>query len=159
MMDSLSHIDEHGEARMVDVTGKSSTERFARAAGFIRMQLATLVAIRGHTLSKGEVLTIARVAGIMAAKRTAELVPLCHQVPLSHVEILIEEDDTLPGLRVQAVTRTTSQTGVEMEALCAVSVALITIYDMAKAVDRGMTIGDICLLEKSGGRSGPWVRP
>ncbi|MDQ6886859.1 MAG: cyclic pyranopterin monophosphate synthase MoaC [Gemmatimonadota bacterium] len=158
-MTDLTHLNEQGQAQMVDVTAKNATERFALASGFIRMERSTLVAIRTHTLSKGEALGVARLAGIMAAKRTAELIPLCHHVSLTHVEIVINEDDTLPGLRVQASARTTSQTGVEMEALCAVSVALMTVYDMAKAVDRGMTIGDIRLEEKSGGRTGPWVRP
>lgn len=158
-MSDLSHIDEHGRARMVDVSHKDVTARMARATGAIRMQPATLAAIRDNAVAKGDVLGVARLAGIMAAKRTSELVPLCHPLPLTDVAVEITLDDTLPGLRVEATTRTAAQTGVEMEAIVAVSVTLVTVYDMAKAVDRSMVIGDISLAEKVGGRSGHWSRP
>ena len=122
------------------------------------MRAATLAAIRGNTLAKGDVLTVAKIAGIMAAKRTSELVPLCHPIALSDVQIVLSLDDTLPGVRVEATARTTGQTGVEMEAVTAVSLCLVTLYDMAKSVDREMVISDVMLVEKSGGRSGRWVR-
>jgi cyclic pyranopterin phosphate synthase len=156
---TLTHVDgPSGEARMVDVTRKAETERFARAAGTIRMRRETLDAIRANTLAKGDVLAVARVAGVMAAKRTAELVPLCHPLPLSDVQVVATIDDTLPGVRVEATTRCAGRTGVEMEAITAVSICLVTVYDMAKSVDREMSISDIHLLEKSGGRSGHWRR-
>ena len=154
----LSHVGSRGEARMVDVSAKGDTERFARAAGAIRMRPQTLVAIRDNQLAKGDVLTVAKVAGIMAAKRTAELIPLCHPLPLTDVQVTLTLDDVLPGVRVEAEARTIGRTGVEMEAITAVCVTLVTIYDMAKAVDRDMVISDILLLEKSGGRSGHWRR-
>jgi len=154
----LSHVGSRGEARMVDVSAKGDTERFARAAGAIRMRPQTLVAIRDNQLAKGDVLTVAKVAGIMAAKRTAELIPLCHPLPLTDVQVTLTLDDVLPGVRVEAEARTIGRTGVEMEAITAVCVTLVTIYDMAKAVDRDMVISDILLLEKSGGRSGAWRR-
>jgi cyclic pyranopterin monophosphate synthase len=154
----LTHVGPAGEARMVDVSGKPATERVARAAGAIVMDRRTLEAIRGNTIAKGDVLTVAKVAGVMAAKRTAELIPLCHPLPLSDVQVAIEADDALPGLRVEATVKTVAGTGVEMEAITAVSVTLITVYDMAKAVDRRMLITDIRLLEKRGGRSGSWTR-
>jgi cyclic pyranopterin phosphate synthase len=122
------------------------------------MRPETLAAIRANAIAKGDVLGVARLAGIMAAKRTAELIPLCHQIPLSDVRVDITLDDALPGLRVEAAARTAAQTGVEMEAMIAVSVTLVTVYDMAKAVDRSMVIGEISLAEKAGGRSGHWVR-
>jgi cyclic pyranopterin phosphate synthase len=122
------------------------------------MRAATLAAIRDDTLAKGDVLTVAKVAGIMAAKRTSELVPLCHPIALSDVQIVLSLDDTLPGVRVESTARTTAQTGVEMEAIIAVSLCLVTLYDMAKSVDRDMVISDVMLVEKSGGRSGRWVR-
>ena len=147
-----------GEARMVDVSAKPETERVARAAGAIRMRAETLAAIRDNALAKGDVLAVARVAGVMAAKRTAELIPLCHPLPLSDVQLALTLDESLPGVRVEATTRCTGRTGVEMEAITAVSICLVTIYDMAKAVDREMSISDIHLLEKSGGRSGHWRR-
>ena len=143
---------------MVDVSAKSPTDRVARATGAIRMRAATLAAIRDDTLAKGDVLTVAQVAGIMAAKRTAELVPLCHPIALSDVQLVLSLDDTLPGVRVEATARTTGPTGVEMEAITAVSLCLVTLYDMAKSVDREMVISDVMLVEKSGGRSGRWVR-
>jgi cyclic pyranopterin phosphate synthase len=157
-MSDLSHVDPAGKARMVDVSGKEPTKRFARATGAITMKAATLEAIRGNTLAKGDVLGVARIAGIMAAKKTADLVPLCHQLPLSAVTVDFELDQSLPGVRVVASASTEAQTGVEMEAIVAVSVSLITLYDMAKGVDKGMQIGEISLAEKRGGKSGDWVR-
>jgi cyclic pyranopterin phosphate synthase len=157
-MSDLSHLDEHGRARMVDVSDKAVTPRMARATGSIRMQRETLEAIRRNAIAKGDVLGIARIAGIMAAKRTSELIPLCHPIPLTDVSVDIAIDDTLPGLRVEASARTAAQTGVEMEAIIAVSVSLVTVYDMVKAVDRSMVIGEISLAEKVGGRSGHYQR-
>ena len=154
---TLTHIDESGAARMVDVSAKAVTAREATAEGHIDMLPATLAAIRDGLVKKGDVLSVARIAGIMAAKRTADLIPLCHPLPLSGVEVALDLDDT--GVRVTATARTTHTTGVEMEALSAVSVALLTIYDMAKAIDRGMVIGGVRLLAKSGGRSGDWRAP
>jgi cyclic pyranopterin monophosphate synthase len=158
-MSDFSHVDERGAARMVDVSHKSPTHRFARARGQIRMKPSTLEAIRQNQLSKGDVLTVAKVAGIMAAKRTAELIPLCHPLPLSHVDVSFRYDDTLPGIIVESSAETTAVTGVEMEALTAASVTLITLYDMAKGVDRELMIGEISVIEKRGGKSGDWVRP
>jgi cyclic pyranopterin phosphate synthase len=155
-MTDLSHVDAAGKARMVDVTAKSETHRVATASGTIKMKAATLDAIRGNLVEKGDVLGVARVAGIMAAKRTDELIPLCHPLPLHDVDVALTLDSTLPGIRARATTQTVARTGVEMEALTAVSVALLTIYDMAKAIDRDMVIGDIILLAKTGGKSGPW---
>lgn len=143
---------------MVDVTGKEITIRNARASGFIRMKEGTLAAILGSTVGKGDVLGVARLAGIMAAKKTAELIPLCHPLPLTEVQIRLEPDRSLPGLRVEASVRTEGRTGVEMEAITAVVIALVTVYDMAKAIDREMVISDVCLLSKEGGRSGSWQR-
>ena len=157
-MPDLTHVDAAGKARMVDVSQKPVTTRLAKANGCVKMKLETLAAIRSNSLAKGDVLGVARVAGIMAAKRTPELVPLCHQIPLSSVEITFELDELLPGIRVEAAVSTNAQTGVEMEAITAVSVSLITIYDMAKGVDRGMLIGEISLSEKRGGKTGDWVR-
>jgi cyclic pyranopterin phosphate synthase len=158
-MSDLSHIDEQGRARMVDVSAKEITARMARATGVIRMRAETLAAIRANAVAKGDVLGVARLAGIMAAKRTADLIPLCHPLPLTDVSIEIALDDTLPGLRVEATAKTAAQTGVEMEAIVAVSVTLVTVYDMVKAVDKSMVIGEIFLAEKVGGRSGHWVKP
>ena len=157
-MSDLSHTDAEGRARMVDVSDKPVTGRMARATGSIRMRRETLDAIRANTIAKGDVLGVARIAGIMAAKRTSELIPLCHPLPLTDVRVDITLDETLPGLRVEAAARTAAQTGVEMEAMVAVSVTLVTVYDMAKAVDKSMVIGEISLAEKVGGRSGHWVR-
>ena len=157
-MTRLSHIDESGKARMVDVGGKPMSEREAKAAGSIRMAQTTLDAIRANGLKKGDVLGVARIAGIMAAKKTSDLIPLCHPIVLTDVGVEFTIDDTLPGIRAESHARTTGQTGVEMEALTAVAVALLTIYDMAKAIDRGMTITGVALLEKSGGASGEWTR-
>jgi cyclic pyranopterin phosphate synthase len=150
----LTHLGEDGQARMVDVSAKAETERMARAAGTIRMQPQTLDAIRTNSLKKGDVLAVARVAGVMAAKKTSELIPLCHPLALTDVQIAIEIDPALPGLRVEAVTRTFGRTGVEMEAISAVCVTLITVFDMVKGVDRTLVVSDITLVEKSGGRSG-----
>ena len=158
MSGKLSHVAPDGSARMVDVSGKPETARMARATGQITMSRSTLDAIIANAVAKGDVLGVARVAGIMAAKRTAELIPLCHPLPLSDVGVTLEPDPALPGVRVEAVARTTGRTGVEMEALSAVTVALLTVYDMAKAMDRGMVIGDISLAEKAGGASGPYTR-
>src|SRR5262249_43241922 len=142
----LSHVDADGRARMVDVHAKEETHRVARAGGTIRMKAATLDAIRGNQIAKGDVLGVARLAGVMAAKRTAELIPLCHPLPLHDVDVQLTLDPNLPGIRVEATCQTVARTGVEMEAMTAVSVALLTIYDMAKAIDKEMVIGDIVLL-------------
>jgi cyclic pyranopterin phosphate synthase len=157
-MSDFSHLDEAGRARMVDVSAKTPSQRLAVASGSIRMAATTLDAIRSSSLGKGDVLPVARVAAIMAAKKTAELIPLCHPVALTDIGIDFSFDDSLPGVRADAWARTLDRTGVEMEALSAVAVALLTIYDMAKALDRGMTITSIALVEKSGGRSGEWKR-
>jgi cyclic pyranopterin phosphate synthase len=155
---ALSHVAADGTARMVDVSAKADTARMARATGSIRMEGSTLSAIVRNSLAKGDVLGVARLAGIMAAKRTSELIPLCHPLPLTDVSIQLNPDESLPGIRVEAVARTVGKTGVEMEALTAASVTLLTIYDMAKAIDRGMTIGDISLAEKTGGAGGAYAR-
>lgn len=153
-MSELTHIGENGEAHMVDVGDKAETIRSATAEGFVRMLPETLALIRRGDAKKGDVIGTARIAGIMAAKKTSELIPLCHPLMLSKVSVEIAEDEALPGLRVTATAKLTGKTGVEMEALTAVSVACLTIYDMAKAVDRGMEIGAIRLVEKLGGKSG-----
>ena len=155
-MAKLSHLDAKGKARMVDVGDKPVTAREALARGEITMSATVLRLIRTGALAKGDPLQVARLAGIMAAKKTAELIPLCHPLPLTHVRV--ELTPIRRGYRIEARVRTTSQTGVEMEALTAVAVAALTIYDMAKAVDKGMVIGDICLIEKKGGRSGHYRR-
>ena len=157
-MTRFTHLDESGKARMVDVSGKEPSSRVAVATGSIRMSASTMDAIRTNSLKKGDVLGVARVAGLMAAKRTAETIPLCHHVALSDLQVEFTFDETLPGIRVQTIARTVERTGVEMEALVAASAALLTIYDMAKAVDRGMTVTSIALLEKTGGASGDWKR-
>lgn len=154
--DHLSHVGAGGEARMVDVSAKPESERWARATGIIRMLPATLEAIRANTLAKGDVLGVARIAGIMAAKRTFELVPLCHPVPLTDVQVHLRLEDEPPRIEAVATARCKGPTGVEMEAIIAVSVTLVTLYDMAKSVDKSMLITDIRLLEKHGGRSGSW---
>ena len=158
-MSKLTHFNESGEAHMVDVGGKSVSAREAVAEGLIRMQPQTLKLIVEGGHKKGDVLAVARVAGIMAAKKTAELVPLCHTIPLTAVEIELMPDVAQSTVRCRATVRTQAQTGVEMEALAAVEITLLTIYDMCKAVDRGMTITDIGLLSKTGGKSGDWRRP
>jgi len=150
----LSHVNEAGEAHMVDVSDKPVTARTAIAEGFIAMKPETLAMLRSGDAPKGDVLATARVAGIMAAKRTHELIPLCHPLALANVTVDLVTNDEPPGVRAVATVRTTGRTGVEMEALTAVSATCLTLYDMLKAVDRAMTIGDIRLIEKSGGRSG-----
>ncbi len=157
MDDKLTHLDARGAARMVDVGDKPDSERLAVATGTVYMQAQTLHLIREGALKKGDVLTVARVAGIMAAKRTAELIPLCHPVPLAKIDVDIVLDETSSAVHITATARTVGKTGVEMEALTAVSVAALTIYDMAKAVDRGMRLSDIQLLEKRGGQHGDYV--
>ena len=157
-MSELTHFDAHGQARMVDVGSKNESHRVARAAGRIRMEPATLALVEAGGHAKGDVLGIARVAGIMASKRTADVIPLCHPLPLTRVEVGF---DIIPADAVvvcEATAETHSRTGVEMEALMAVQVALLTIYDMCKAVDRGMSIEAVRLLEKRGGKSGVWLR-
>jgi cyclic pyranopterin phosphate synthase len=157
-MTKLTHIKESGEAHMVDVGGKATTAREACAEGRIRMQPATLRLIVEGGHKKGDVLAVARVAGIMAAKKTAELIPLCHPLALTRVEVELTADAQQSAIHCRAIAATVGQTGVEMEALTAVEIALLTIYDMCKAVDRGMTITDIGLVSKSGGKSGDWTR-
>ncbi|MEP7291219.1 MAG: cyclic pyranopterin monophosphate synthase MoaC [Chloroflexota bacterium] len=158
MSDQLTHLDEQGKARMVDVGEKPDSERVAVAAGSVTMQPETLRLIREGALKKGDVLTIARIAGIMAAKRTSELIPLCHPIALTHLDVTLTIEDASSSVQISATARTIGKTGVEMEALTAVSAAALTIYDMAKAVDRGMVIGGIRLMEKQGGQHGDYVR-
>ena len=157
-MAKLTHLNASGEAHMVDVGGKAVTAREAVAEGLIRMQPATLRLIIEGGHKKGDVLAVARVAGIMAAKKTAELVPLCHAIPIAAVEIALTPDEKQAAVHCRSSVRTQAQTGVEMEALTAVQIALLTIYDMCKAVDRGMTITDVGLVSKTGGKSGDWRR-
>jgi cyclic pyranopterin monophosphate synthase len=156
---ALTHFDAQGEAHMVDVGGKSSTHRVAVAHGHIEMQAATLHLIEQGTVKKGDVLGIARIAGIQAAKRTSDLIPLCHPLALTRVTVEFEIDTAASSVSCKATVETVGPTGVEMEALTAVQVALLTIYDMCKAVDRGMTITGVRLLEKHGGKSGSYVAP
>jgi cyclic pyranopterin phosphate synthase len=158
-MARLSHLDRHGAAQMVDISAKPATVREATASGAVRMQATTLQAMSEGTLPKGDVLTVARIAGIQAAKRTSELIPLCHLLPLSLVEVRCTPDAALPGIRIKSLVRCTGQTGTEMEALTAVTVTALTIYDMAKSADRWMTIERIQLESKRGGKSGPLTRP
>lgn len=150
----LTHFDGEGRAHMVDVSDKAVTDRIATASASVKMLPETLEHITKGTAKKGDVLGVARLAGIMGAKRTADLIPLCHPLPITKVAVELEADATLPGVRVTATVRTTGQTGVEMEALTAASTAALTVYDMLKAVDRGMEIGDIKVLLKDGGKSG-----
>src|SRR6202451_2870371 len=154
----ISPLAARGEAQMVDVSEKPATERVAVAEGRVMMTAKTLDLVREGNAKKGDVLGAARIAGIMAAKRTHELIPLCHPLLLTKISVDIEPDEALPGLRVRAQVKTRGQTGVEMEALTAVSIACLTLYDMAKAADRGMTIEAVRLLEKTGGASGDWRR-
>ncbi len=154
----LSHVDEAGRARMVDVAGKPATVRAAVAEGTIRMSREAFQSVAEQQIAKGDVLAVSEVAGTLAAKRTAELIPLCHPLGLDHVEVEARLDEQLPGVRVRAAAKAVGRTGVEMEALTAVSVALLTIYDMVKAVDRGMEIEKVRLLEKTGGTHGDWRR-
>jgi cyclic pyranopterin phosphate synthase len=158
MTAKLSHLNDKGEARMVDVSDKDVTARTARAEGFVAMAPATLDLILSGQAPKGDVLATARIAGIMAAKRTHELIPLCHPLPLSEVTVAFQPSRDPPGLAVTATAKVDAKTGVEMEALVAVSVACLTIYDMCKAVDRAMSFSGIRVAEKTGGRSGPFRR-
>jgi cyclic pyranopterin monophosphate synthase len=152
----LTHIDRDGNAVMVDVSGKEVTERTATAEGHVVMAPETLALIEARGFKKGDVLGIAQLAGIMGAKRTSDLIPLCHPLPLASVKVELEPDASLPGVLVRATCRVNGRTGVEMEALTAVTVAALTVYDMCKAVDRGMRIADVRLVHKAGGRSGEW---
>jgi len=155
----LSHVDDSGRARMVDVTDKPETRRTARAEGAVRMSAEAFDLVRRNALVKGDVLRIAETAGIMAAKRTGELIPLCHPLVLDAVRVEAVADAGLPGVRVTASVTATGRTGVEMEALTAVAIACLTVYDMAKAVDRAMIVEQVRLLEKTGGTRGDWSRP
>jgi cyclic pyranopterin phosphate synthase len=152
----LSHLGADGSARMVDVSAKPESLRTASASGSIRMTSGALEAIRSQQVAKGDVLSVARLAGIMAAKKTADVIPLCHPLLLEDVQVDLALDPSVPGVVAAATVRTTGRTGVEMEAILAVTVALVTVYDMCKSVDRGMVIGDISLVEKTGGRSGTY---
>jgi cyclic pyranopterin phosphate synthase len=157
-MSRLTHLDDSGRARMVDVSDKETTARTATAMGMLTCRAETLEQVRAGTMPKGSVVQTAELAGIMAAKRTADLIPLCHPLPLTKVAVEIEIDDALPGFRIRSEVRTKGVTGVEMEALTAVTVAGLTLFDMLKAVDRTMVIGGIEVLSKSGGKSGDWGR-
>ena len=154
----LTHVAVDGTARMVDIGAKPESARMARATGHILMAPRTLEAILDNTVAKGDVLGVARVAGIMAAKRTADLIPLCHPLSLTDVAVRFLPDSTLPGVRAEAVVRTIGRTGVEMEALTAVTIALLTVYDMAKGMDKSMVVNDIALADKTGGVGGPYTR-
>ena len=156
MKKKLSHYDSAGRARMVDVTEKSETSRVARAEAFVEMAPSTVKLLREQALPKGNPLEVARIAGIQAGKKTSELIPLCHPLSLTHIDVSIEVIDS--GARIEAIARTKAETGVEMEAMTAVSVAALTLYDMCKAVEKGISIGPLRLIEKSGGKSGHWVR-
>jgi cyclic pyranopterin phosphate synthase len=155
----LTHFDAQGRAHMVDVGGKPETRRIARASGSIRMQPATLAAIVDGSAKKGDVLGVARIAAIQAAKRTSDLIPLCHPLPLTHVQVEFAIDAATNAVHCTVQAETLGRTGVEMEALTAVQVGLLTVYDMVKAIDRGMVMGDIRVLEKHGGKSGSWTTP
>ncbi len=157
-MATLSHVDEEGRVRMVDVTSKDVTQRVAMARGVVTMRAETLAAIAEGQIPKGDVLTVARIAGIMAAKKTSELIPMCHPLNISGVEVKLTPRQEPPSVEIEATVRIAGKTGVEMEALTAVSVAGLTIYDMCKAVDREMTVGEIRLMHKSGGKSGTFER-
>ncbi len=154
---NLTHLDDQGRANMVDVGAKADTERLAIARGEIVMKPETLALIRAGQMKKGDVLTVAKIAGIQAAKRTSELIPLCHPIPLTKIDVDLSLDESLPGVRITAAAKTVGKTGVEMEALTAVSVAALTIYDMAKAAEKTMKIQNIRLVEKHGGQSGDVV--
>ncbi|RYH10156.1 cyclic pyranopterin monophosphate synthase MoaC [Tropicimonas sp. IMCC6043] len=151
---ALTHFDKAGQAHMVDVSGKDVTARLAVAEGWVRMRPETLAHVEAGSAKKGDVLGVARLAGIMGAKKTAELIPLCHPLPVTKVALELETDPDLPGVRIAATVKTTGQTGVEMEALTAVSTAALTVYDMLKAVEKGMEIGGIRVVLKDGGKSG-----
>ena len=155
---SLTHLDDAGRARMVDVGDKPETARTATAEGAIRMSAATFRLVAEQAAAKGDVLAVSEIAGTMAAKRAAELIPLCHPIGLDHVEVRASLDEDLPGVRIRATVRAAGRTGVEMEALTAVSLALLTVYDMVKSSDRGMEILNVRLLEKTGGAHGAWRR-
>ncbi|HEX9055422.1 MAG TPA: cyclic pyranopterin monophosphate synthase MoaC [Gemmatimonadales bacterium] len=155
----LSHLDEAGRARMVDVGDKPVTERTAEAEGSVRMSLEAYQLVAANAVEKGDVLTVAEIAGTLAAKRTGELIPLCHPLGLDHVAVEASLDAGLPGVRVRATAKARGRTGVEMEALTAVAVACLTVYDMAKALDRGMVVDDVRLVAKTGGTRGDWRRP
>ena len=157
-MSSFTHLDEKGHVRMVDVTGKKPTVRVAVAGAAVSMKPETFNLIRNQKVKKGNVLETARIAGIMAAKKTSELIPMCHPLNLTHVQVNFEPDETNSRIRIEASVRTIDQTGVEMEAITAVAVAAMTIYDMCKSYDRGMAIVDTWLLSKSGGKSGDYAR-
>ena len=156
---TLSHVDESGRVRMVDVGEKAESLRRAVAEGAVRMSSEAYQLVSGQVVTKGDVLAVAEVAALMAAKRTAELIPLCHPVALDHIEVRAELDEALPGVRIRAVARATGRTGVEMEALTAAAVGCLTVYDMVKAADRGAEVVVVRLIEKSGGRRGTWRRP
>ena len=156
---TLSHVDESGRIRMVDVGEKAESLRRAVAEGAVRMSAEAYRLVAGQAVTKGDVLAVAEVAALMAAKRTAELIPLCHPVALDHIEVRAELDEGLPGVRIRAVARATGRTGVEMEALTAAAVGCLTVYDMVKAADRGAEVVMVRLIEKSGGRRGTWRRP
>jgi len=155
---TLSHLDEQGAARMVDVGGKPATLRTATAEGAVRMSREAFEAVRSNAVAKGDVLAVARIAGIQAAKRTGELIPLCHPLAVDAVEVQVTPDPDLPGVRIESTVRITARTGVEMEALTAVSVACLTVYDMVKALDREMVIEQVRLNQKTGGTRGDWRR-
>jgi cyclic pyranopterin phosphate synthase len=157
MPDKLTHLDENGQAHMVDVGRKPISERLAVARGEVLMKRATVNLIRDGAIKKGDVLTVAQVAGISAAKKTSDLIPLCHPLPITHIDVSLSIDESLPGVLIVATVKTTGQTGVEMEALMAVTVAALTVYDMAKAVEKTMTIQNVRLVKKQGGRSGDVV--
>ena len=159
MSDALTHFDGKGDAHMVDVGGKAVTDRVAVAVCHIKMRRETFDIISEGRAKKGDVLGVARLAGIMAAKRTADLIPLCHPLPITKVAVELEPDDALPGVRIEATVKTTGQTGVEMEALTAANIAALTVYDMAKAVDKGMEIGGLHVVLKDGGKSGRYQAP
>ena len=155
----LTHFDAHGQAHMVDVSAKGETHRIARATGTIRMQPATFALIEAGHAKKGDVIGVARIAAIQAAKRTAELIPLCHPLPITRVTVEFALEAAASSVRCTAQVETLGRTGVEMEALCAVQIGLLTVYDMCKAADRGMVMGEIRVLEKHGGKSGDWSAP
>lgn len=157
MTDRLTHLDEQGRARMVDVSGKEATVREATARARVLLAPATLALVRDGALGKGDVLTVAQLAGIQAAKRTAELIPLCHPLALTHAEVSLRLDEVASSVEIETTCRTRGETGVEMEALTAATVAALAVYDMCKAVERGIRIADVRLVRKSGGRSGEWV--
>jgi cyclic pyranopterin phosphate synthase len=154
MAPDLTHVDPSGKAKMVDIGSKPESERIAVAKGTVTMSAATLTLIREQQVKKGDVLTVAQIAGITAAKRTSDLIPLCHPLPLTHISVDLALDDSLPGVSIAATARTTARTGVEMEALTAVAVSALTLYDMLKSAEKTMRIGNIRLVEKHGGRSG-----